>query len=479
MIKNVFTLTISMIIVLGLSGFASAELFFGDSFNYGPAGQPLAGFGDWEAAVLPSTTTIVSPGLDYPGYTTSGNAVQVARCCNPRNADVVMHNSPSAALDGVFGTDGKFFVTFVTQQDLTNRGGLEIVSPNPVTGKMGVGTVALVGLSIGYQMAFFDNNGTEPFAIRPLGTGETEFFAMRITIDTDGKDQIELLHNPATLTGDEDADWGQRVKIKSGDFSGNTNYSVSLSASSADGGPVMDEIRICDVWEECLTGVGGPSTPESTIFTWVINGVKEWSDSHNWSFEGTPPAAGLRANSPNHTAVFADAVSGPTTVVTNSAVTLNRIEFNNPTHGYVVGGHGSVNLAMSIDTMASPSMSVAGTHEFQTDVNLHDPTTVDVANGSTIIFTNTLTLNDNTLTKTGEGIIAVNNILASGGGAINCDEGVCTGFGTIGGDLNNYGGTVSPGNFHDRFSVVPEPSGVVPLVLGLLGLIFGHHRRRL
>ena len=52
----------------------------------------------------------------------------------------------------------------------------------------------------------------------------------------------------------------------------------------------------------------------------------------------------------------------------------------------------------------------------------------------------------NTLTKTGVGTLAINNNVLTGGGTVNCEQGTCSGTGTIGGDLNNGGGTISPGN---------------------------------
>ena len=45
----------------------------------------------------------------------------------------------------------------------------------------------------------------------------------------------------------------------------------------------------------------------------------------------------------------------------------------------------------------------------------------------------------------GNGTLAINNTISTGGGTLNCAEGMCSGSGTIAGDLNNAG-TVSPGN---------------------------------
>ena len=42
--------------------------------------------------------------------------------------------------------------------------------------------------------------------------------------------------------------------------------------------------------------------------------------------------------------------------------------------------------------------------------------------------------------------MAINNNVLTGGGTINCEQGTCSGTGTVGGDLNNSGGTVAPGD---------------------------------
>ena len=199
-----------------------------------------------------------------------------------------------------------------------------------------------------------------------------------------------------------------------------------------------------------LSVTGGPFNPlDTNDFTWRSNNLGDWNSAANWELSGGPP------NQSDHTALFPDSadITGPTTVVTNTAVTVNRIKFDNATHSYAVAGLGSVNLAFDPDdpidpddAFGPPSLSVTGTHEFQAPVNFINDTGVDVAGGSTLTFNNALNLNGNTLTKTGAGTLAINNILTSVGGTLNCDEGVCSGSGTIGGNVNNSGGTISPGN---------------------------------
>ena len=128
--------------------------------------------------------------------------------------------------------------------------------------------------------------------------------------------------------------------------------------------------------------------------------------------------------------------------------------------------------------MAAINVAV-GNHEFQARVNLHSDTDVTIASGFTLEFNNRLNLNGNTLSKLGFGEVAINNVLATGGGTVNVQAGTISGNGTVGGDVINDGGTISPGSNSEVFTVlapssdkmvVPEPSAVVMMGLGLLSV---------
>ena len=199
-----------------------------------------------------------------------------------------------------------------------------------------------------------------------------------------------------------------------------------------------------------VEGDAAPPLP-ATQFEWNdASGLGNWATAGNWKpQEGV--VLGSPADSPDHTAIFADGsfavpISATTNVSTMAAVTVNRIEFDNNTASYVISGLGSVNLASTTDpSPVTPTMSVVGTHEFQADVNLQNDTTVDVASDSTLNFDRGLDLMGTTLTKTGDGTMAVNNNVLTSGGMVDCQVGTCSGTGTISGSLNN-GGTVAPGN---------------------------------
>ena len=127
-------------------------------------------------------------------------------------------------------------------------------------------------------------------------------------------------------------------------------------------------------------------------------------------------------------------------------------------------------LAGEGKTTSAINLAAGNSHQFQAVVNFHAPGTVDVANGATLTFNNALNLNGHALTKTGPGELAINNNLLTAGGTLNCSEGMCSGTGTISGDLTNSGGTISPGNSAGLTTVVPEPNAFILALLGSLGI---------
>jgi len=186
--------------------------------------------------------------------------------------------------------------------------------------------------------------------------------------------------------------------------------------------------------------LGGDFTPASS-FRWKVDGVGQWSNSSSWSPEGIPKTG-------DQTVVFGSHmnITGNTTVAVNNSAAVGRIEFNNADMSYVIAGAGSLDL-MADSVGGSPSVDVqAGNHEFQVRTNLQADTYLNVSAGQSLQFNHRLNLGGNTLTKTGDGSLAINNNLTTGtGGSLNCEGGNCSGSGTVNGALVN-GSTVSPGN---------------------------------
>jgi hypothetical protein len=171
-------------------------------------------------------------------------------------------------------------------------------------------------------------------------------------------------------------------------------------------------------------------------YDWRGDGLGDWNLATNWLPSSGPPGSASSAHNANHTVVFGDAITGPTTVSVNEDVTLNHIEFDNTMHSYAVSGLASVNLVSSTEEpTADPTINVTGTHQFQAAVNLAANTSV-VSNG-TLDFNNEIALGGFTLTTSGNVNI---NHSTTGGGAVNSSGTLGTaGMTSIGGDLSSTG----------------------------------------
>ena len=222
-------------------------------------------------------------------------------------------------------------------------------------------------------------------------------------------------------------------------------------------------------WDETFIGISEirfDSTTELTDFEWNVDGGGNWSTSVNWIPGGSP-------NGVDNTVAFGSAITSSSTVINDDEVTVNRIRFDNSAT-YAVAGTGKVSLAD--DGESAPAIAVDnGIHQFQVEVALLNDTTVDVASNSTLAFTNVLDLGGRKLTKIGDGDIAIRNDQVKGGGSLEILQGTAWGNGTVGGDVTNVGGILSPGNRPGTQAVagttVPEPSTFALIMLGLLGLV--------
>lgn len=261
----------------------------------------------------------------------------------------------------------------------------------------------------------------------------------------------------ATIPGPDSDNWVEnKVDLVSLGLNINDPFSVRV----VDG---ADNFRVAWIGVDYFRFTNDSPPPPATRFTWNSTTGADWKTSANWSPGGGP------ALNRQHTAVFADAISSPHTVVTNTPVTVNRIEFDND-HMYAIGGTGSINLDSTTGSVLPSIAVVSGNHQFQAVVKLNADTQVDVASGSTLSLNNELNLMGQTLTKSGAGTLAINNQLTTGGGLVSITEGTLSGYGKIGGNLIANSGIISPGSHSStgNLAAVPEPSTWLLFMAGLL-----------
>ena len=224
----------------------------------------------------------------------------------------------------------------------------------------------------------------------------------------------------------------------------------------------LDDNEIADLYNN---GLGSPITGTVTPITeveWRDDIAGDWNRAGNWSPSRIPDATTM-------TAIFGDAIQQSRTVFTDTHVTVKAMQFLN-SNTYAVGGTGSINLNSGTTAPKAAIDVFLGDHEFQARVNLEVDTDVTIVSGAFLAFNNTLNLGGHTLTKTGSGELEIRNTLTTGGGTVNILEGTLSGNGAIGGDVNNDGGTISPGDsaVGAAQSVIPEPGAMLLLLIGML-----------
>ena len=245
-----------------------------------------------------------------------------------------------------------------------------------------------------------------------------------------------------------------------GDGNGFARFLVGNGGANSVGEAVYDYIAINQEHG------GAPPQNDLSIF-WKHNTSGDWNTTSNWTGTGLPPGS-------NQSAVLGDVIESTQIVFTNTDVTVNDVQFNDSST-YIVGGGGVINLvAGTTDGLPTSGVSATqGFHQFQASVALQNDATADVAEGASIEFNNRLFLNGHTLTKTGDGSLAISNRVVLADGTLDVQQGILSGYGTVGGDVNNMGGTLSPGDSDSDSvtSAIPEPSTMLLLVLGgLLGI---------
>lgn len=266
------------------------------------------------------------------------------------------------------------------------------------------------------------------------------------------------------------------VRPSGNTFSEFTDWTSQLDPSDSDINSIVSfgedgagNLYIVDFSDgEVFSIVSEPA--ETSLFVWGHPNGGDWNVVNNW--QTSVP------NSNGAIAVFGSSIQTPRTVFTDEAVTVKGIHFDN-TNTYVIAGTGSVNFAAGTGMASITVGATSGRHAFQTQVNLNSDVDVAIENGASLEFVNQLNLNGNTLAKTGGGMLTISNTLNNGGGTVNLQGGSVSGVGTVGGDVINDGGRVSPGNSSGNRE---DSDGFVPVVadtinIGSLGSDFEESRR--
>lgn len=164
---------------------------------------------------------------------------------------------------------------------------------------------------------------------------------------------------------------------------------------------------------------------------WARDSSGNFHDPNNWSPAGVPTSA-----------LLGEAITAPRTVSLSNDATLATLELNN-THAYTLSGPGKLIL----DAASDEAMVLVeqGHHQLALQVNVRSQATVELLAGAIVDFS-VLDLEGNTLTKTGAGTMSIQDPNNVGTGIIILAEGTLGGVGTVPGDLQVIGGTVTPGN---------------------------------
>ena len=180
---------------------------------------------------------------------------------------------------------------------------------------------------------------------------------------------------------------------------------------------------------------------------WAGNFANRWHDAANWSAAAIP-------NSNSDSVIFDQVTGQATSVTADLPVTVKRITFDT-VDTFALAGTATFTLDADVGDAAVEVL--AGTHKMQAVVDMQVNTTADVAVGAILEFNNDLNLNGNTLTKTGAGELALNNVVNASGGSLACNEGTCSGTLLLAGSLANAA-VVSPGEGTGALAVAGDYS---------------------
>ncbi|MFT3786228.1 MAG: PEP-CTERM sorting domain-containing protein [Tepidisphaeraceae bacterium] len=140
--------------------------------------------------------------------------------------------------------------------------------------------------------------------------------------------------------------------------------------------------------------IAGPVAP---TYTWNVNADGNWSTAGNWTGSTVPNGASIKAT-------LGSAINAARTVTLDVPVTLKAISFDNAA-GYTVNG--SNTLTINGNSSIAALEVVSGSHTISAPVALVGPTRADIAAGSTLSLTGTVTAAGQDVTKLGDGTLVM------------------------------------------------------------------------
>jgi hypothetical protein len=137
-----------------------------------------------------------------------------------------------------------------------------------------------------------------------------------------------------------------------------------------------------------------------------IGASGSWQTPANW-FGGVPGGAGAAAN-------FLWGTAAPTTIITDTAVTVGSVRFDND-QTYVIGGTGT----LTMQTSGNALIDVArGTHKINLPTHFASSTTLSVSAGATLKLSDPVFISSGVvLTHTGAGNVVYESTVTVAGGA--------------------------------------------------------------
>ena len=472
------TLSVVFIVtaVLTLGTSSRGEVAFYEGFDY-PAGYIPAPWVNDETSVQ-----VAEGSLTYTGLATSGNKIYGNTSSFQNRASL-----GDSDIGNLWNTTGSFYMTFLVDRVAPGSTTFYVdheLSLRPTGGGSYGGSPHFSmtvpwrdedykgrpGKPTEFEFAGESQSEMDSVEILPFGYGTTGV-AVKFTMDTTPgvKDMAQIVLNPASFANEPI--WAEADYTLTADVTASHEDkivdTVNLHLKNWND-CYWDEIRIADTWADATSGGGGTVPGDGETVQHIWKGPSgDYNSVGNWTPSGTPLG----------NVKLGDTATGNTTVFTNEPISIIKMLVIGDTASYALAGHGPINLDANTTTGEGSLISVtSGAHQIQAPVSANIDATVDVAAGSVLDIVGALSLNGYTLTKEGDGTLAINS-LSSGGGTIVTNAGTVAGNGVVG-DLVNLGGTVSPGNAVSSASAVPEPTTGLMVGIGMLLLAMWGERRR-